>query len=46
MNPNISILIVDDDMNKIQNIITTIKAQIKDVPLRINQAISISEAKL
>ncbi|WP_286778617.1 MULTISPECIES: hypothetical protein [Sphingobacterium] len=45
MNPNISILIVDDDMNKIQNIITTIKAQIKDVPLRINQAISISEAK-
>ncbi len=45
MNPNISILIADDDMNKIQHIISTIKTQIKDVPLKIDQAISISEAK-
>lgn len=45
MNPNISILIVDDDMNKIQNIISTIKEKIKDEPLKIDQAISISEAK-
>jgi len=45
MNPNISILIVDDDMNKIHNIISTIKEQIKDEPLKIDQAISISEAK-
>ncbi len=45
MNPNISILIVDDDMNKIQNIISTIKTKIKDEPLKIDQAISVSEAK-
>lgn len=45
MNPNISILIVDDDMNKIQNIISTIKEKIKNEPLKIDQAISISEAK-
>lgn len=45
MNPNISILIADDDMNKIQNIIATIKDKIKDVPLKIDQAVSIWEAK-
>lgn len=45
MNPNISILIADDDMNKIQIIIDTIKDKIKDVPLKIDQVISISEAK-
>lgn len=45
MNPNISILIADDDINKIQNIITTIRMHINDVPLKIDQAISISEAK-
>lgn len=45
MNPNISILIADDDINKIQNIISTIKAQIKNVPLKIDQVINISEAK-
>lgn len=45
MNPNISILIVDDDMNKIHNIISTIKEKIKNEPLKIDQAICISEAK-
>ena len=45
MNPNISILIVDDDMNKIQNIIATIKDKIKDVPLKIDQAINVTESK-
>lgn len=45
MNPNVSILIVDDDMNKIHNIISTIKEKIKNEPLKIDQAICISEAK-
>lgn len=45
MSPNISVLIVDDDMSKIQNIISTIKDKFNDEPLKIDQAISVSEAK-
>ncbi|MBL7704328.1 MAG: response regulator [Taibaiella sp.] len=43
MSPNISVLIVDDDLVKIYNIIDTIKDKV-NVPLKIDQALSISEA--
>ncbi|GAB4162345.1 MAG: hypothetical protein Tsb0033_21170 [Winogradskyella sp.] len=40
---NISILIVDDDINKISTIISTIKSEVSDV-LSINQASNVQEA--
>lgn len=45
MSPNISILIVDDDLNKIYTIIATIK-EVVSIPLTIDQAECISEAQL
>lgn len=43
MSPNISIIIVDDDLNKIYNIIKTIK-EVTETPISYHQAESISEA--